>query len=83
MNEHQLIITETTFGGRNELIDTTGGIDYGSLIYLTLQRAKTAREAIKVIAEMMDSYGYCSSGESFSIADKNDYGDCGQGCEAG
>ncbi len=72
MNEHQLIITETTFGGRNELIDTTGGIDYGSLIYLTLQRAKTAREAIKVIAEMMDSYGYCSSGESFSIADKNE-----------
>ncbi len=72
MNEFQLIITETTFGGRESLIDTTTGIDYGSLIYLTLQRAKTAREAIKVIADMMDTYGYCSSGESFSIADKNE-----------
>ena len=72
MNEFQLIITETTFGGRESLVDTTGGIDYGSIIYLTLQRARTAREAIKVIAEFMETYGYCSEGESFSIADKNE-----------
>lgn len=72
MNEHQLIITETTFGGRYELVDTTGIIDYGSLIYITLQRAKTAREAIKVMTELVAEYGYCSSGESFSIADKDE-----------
>jgi dipeptidase len=72
MNEHQLIITETTFGGREELVDTTGIIDYGSLIYITLQRAKTAREAIKVMTELVAEYGYSSSGESFSIADKNE-----------
>lgn len=72
MNEHQLIITETTFGGRYELVDTTGIIDYGSLIYITLQRAKTAREAIKVMTDLVAEYGYASSGESFSIADKNE-----------
>ena len=69
MNEHSLIITETTFGGRPELEDPNGGIDYGSLIYITLQRAKTAREAIDVIVDLANTYGYCSSGESFSIAD--------------
>ena len=69
MNEHSLIIGETTYGGRPELEDSTGRMDYGSLIYITLQRAKTAREAISVIAELADTYGYASSGESFSIAD--------------
>ena len=69
MNEHSLIIGETTFGGRSELADPTGKIDYGSLIYIALQRARTAREAIRIIAELADTYGYASSGESFSIAD--------------
>ena len=68
-NEHSLFITETTFGGRPELEDPNGGIDYGSLIYITLQRAKTAREAIDVIVELANTYGYCSSGESFSLID--------------
>ena len=72
MNEHSLIITETTFGGRPELEDPNGIIDYGSLIYITLQRAKTAREAIATIAELIETYGYASSGESFSIADANE-----------
>lgn len=72
MNEHQLAITESTFGGRPELVDTTGIMDYGSLIYITLQRAKTAREAIQVMTDLVKEYGYCSSGESFSIADKNE-----------
>ncbi len=69
MNEHSLIIGETTYGGRAELTDTTGRIDYGSLIYVTLQRAKTAREAIQTIADLANTHGYMSSGESFSIAD--------------
>lgn len=69
MNEHQLIITETTYGGREELYDPEGIMDYGSLIYIALQRAKTAREAITVIADLANTYGYASSGESFSIAD--------------
>ena len=69
MNQWGLTIAETTYGGRDELVDTTGGIDYGSLIYLTLQRAKNAREAIKQMAEFMETYGYYSSGESFSISD--------------
>ena len=68
-NEHSLFITETTFGGRPELEDPKGGIDYGSLIYITLQRAKTAREAIQIIVELANTYGYCSSGESFSLID--------------
>ncbi len=72
MNEHQLTIAETTFGGRSELVDTTGIIDYGSLIYIALQRARTAREAIQIMADLTDKYGYYSSGESFSIADPNE-----------
>lgn len=72
MNEHQLAIGETTFGGRSELEDSTGLIDYGSLIYITLQRCKTAREAIKFMGELVAEYGYFSSGESFSICDANE-----------
>ncbi len=72
MNEHSLVIGETTYGGRSELADPTGLIDYGSLIYITLERAKTAREAIRMIAELADTYGYASSGESFAIADPNE-----------
>lgn len=70
MNEHQLAIGETTFGGRSELGSQSGAVmDYGSLIYVTLQRAKTAREAIQVMTRLVADYGYYSSGESFSIAD--------------
>ena len=72
MNEHQLSITESTWGGREELQDSTGIMDYGSLIYVTLQRAKTAREAIKVMTNLVKDHGYFSSGESFSIADPNE-----------
>ncbi|MDR0619509.1 MAG: C69 family dipeptidase [Bacteroidales bacterium] len=72
INEYQLAIGETTFGGREELHDTTGIIDYGSLIYITLQRAKTAREAVKIMVELTDEYGYASEGESFSISDPNE-----------
>ncbi len=72
MNEHQLTIAETTFGGREELRDPQGLVDYGSLIYITLQRAKTAREAIQMMGELVDKYGYYSSGESFSIVDPNE-----------
>lgn len=72
MNEHQVAIGETTYGGRSELRDTTGIVDYGSLIYITLQRAKTAREAIHIMAELVDTYGYYSSGESFSISDPHE-----------
>ena len=72
MNEHQLAIGETTFGGREELVDTNGKIDYGSLIYITLQRAKTAREAIEIFGDLVAEYGYCSEGESFSISDPNE-----------
>lgn len=72
MNEHQVSIGETTFDGRTELHDSTGLVDYGSLMFLALQRSKSAREAIKTIAELMDTYGYASSGESFSIGDANE-----------
>ena len=73
MNEHQVAIGETTYGGRSELGSQSGAImDYGSLMFIALQRSKTAREAIKVISELMDNYGYYSSGESFSIADENE-----------
>ena len=72
MNEHQLAITESTFGGRRELRDTAGIMDYGSMIYITLQRAKTAREAIKVMTDLVAEYGYYSGGETFSIADKHE-----------
>ena len=72
MNEHQLIIAETTWGGRNEQANPDGIMDYGSLIYVTLQRARTAREAIETIVALANEYGYPSSGESFSIADTNE-----------
>lgn len=72
MNEHQLAITESTWESRHELADTTGIIDYGALMYVTLQRAKTAREAIKVMTDLVKKYGYYSGGESFSIADPNE-----------
>lgn len=72
INEYQLAITETTFGGREELDGAGEGIDYVSLMTLGLQRAKTAREAIKVMTELVNKYGYASSGESFSIADPNE-----------
>ena len=72
MNEFQLTIGETTFGGRPELVDTLGTIDYGSLIYLALQRSRNAREAIRVMTELVQEYGYYSSGESFTIADPNE-----------
>lgn len=71
MNEHGLTIAESTWGGRPEL-EGSGLIDYGSLIYITLQRAKTAREAVKVMTDLVKNYGYASSGESFSIADPNE-----------
>lgn len=72
MNEWQLAIAETTYGGLEGLENPEGLIDYGSLIYITLQRSKTAREAIKTMAELVADYGYISSGESFSIADPNE-----------
>ena len=72
INEHQLVIGETTFGGREELRDSTAVLDYGNLIYITLQRAKTARAAIDTIAALIIENGYCSTGESFSIADANE-----------
>lgn len=72
MNEYQVSIGETTFGGKEELVDPKGIVDYGSLIYFALQRAKTAREAITVMTDLVAEYGYASSGESFSIADPNE-----------
>lgn len=72
MNENQVTVTETTFGGREELADPEAILDYGSLIYIALERAKTAREAIEVMTSLVDKYGYYSEGESFSIADKNE-----------
>ena len=71
MNEHQLTIGETTWGGRSEL-EIGEGIDYGSLIYIALERCKTAREAIKCMTDLVAEYGYASSGETFSIADPNE-----------
>ncbi len=71
MNEHGLTISESTWGGRHEL-EGSGMIDYGSLIYITLQRAKTAREAIDIMTNLVKDYGYASEGESFSIADPNE-----------
>lgn len=72
INEKQVAITESTFGGRKELVNPEGIMDYGSLIYVTLQRAASAREAIKIMGELVEKYGYCSSGETYSIADKNE-----------
>jgi len=69
INEFQVSIGETTFGGREEMVDTTGIIDYGSLIYIALQRSKTARQAIKVMTTLAETYGYCSEGETFTICD--------------
>jgi len=71
MNEHQLTIGETTWGGRPEL-EIGEGIDYGSLIYIALERCKTAREAIKCMTDLVAEHGYASSGETFSIADPNE-----------
>lgn len=74
MNEHQVVIGESTWGGRKELEDTTGNsiMDYGSLIYVALERSKTAREALDVMTDLVARYGYASSGESFTICDKNE-----------
>lgn len=72
INEHQVGITETTFGGRSELADTNGIIDYVSLMTIALQRSRTAREAIEVMTSLVQKYGYASEGESFSIADPNE-----------
>ena len=69
MNEHQVSIGETTYGGREELAKPAGIVDYGSLMYIALERAKTAREAIQVMTSLTDRFGYASTGESFSIAD--------------
>ena len=72
MNEHSVVIGETTYTGRHELIDESAIMDYGSLIYVALSRAKNAREAVKTMVELVAEYGYCSSGESFSIGDPNE-----------
>ncbi|MCK4639873.1 MAG: C69 family dipeptidase [Candidatus Marinimicrobia bacterium] len=72
MNEHQVAIGETTWGGRSELRDSLAIMDYGSLMYVTLQRAKTAREALKIMGDLVKEYGYYSSGESFSVSDPNE-----------
>ena len=72
MNEHQVSIGETTFGGREELVNPEGIIDYGSLIFIALERAKTAREAIEIMTGLAAEYGYASEGESFSIADPDE-----------
>ena len=72
INEWQVTIGETTFGGREEMVDTTGVIDYGSLIYIALQRSKTARQAIDVMTSLVEKYGYYSEGETFTICDPNE-----------
>ena len=72
INEYQVTIGETTFGGREEMVDTTGILDYGSLIYIALQRSKTAREAISVMTRLVENYGFCSEGETFTICDPNE-----------
>ena len=71
-NEWQVTIGETTFGGREEMADSTGVIDYGSLIYIALQRSKTAREALQIMTSLVEQYGYYSEGETFSVADKEE-----------
>ena len=72
INEYQVTIGETTYGGREEMVDTTGILDYGSLIYIALQRSKTAREAIHVMTTLANTYGYNSEGETFTICDPNE-----------
>ena len=69
INEWQVTIGETTYGGRDEMVDPTGLLDYGSLIYIALQRSRTAREAIKVMTTLTETYGYCSEGGTFTICD--------------
>ncbi|MBP5506895.1 MAG: C69 family dipeptidase [Prevotella sp.] len=72
INEYQVTIGETTYGGREEMVDSTGILDYGSFIYITLQRSKTAREAIQVMTTLVETYGYNSEGETFTICDPNE-----------
>ena len=72
INEYQVTIGETTYGGREEMVDSTGILDYGSLIYIALQRSKTAREAISVMTTLAETYGYNSEGETFTICDPNE-----------
>ena len=72
INENQVALGETTFGGREELIDPTGIVDYGSLMFIALERSTSAREAIKIMADLVEEYGYGSDGESFSISDANE-----------
>jgi len=72
INEWQVTIGETTYGGREEMVDSTGIIDYGSLIYIALQRSRSAREAIQVMTSLAEQYGYCSEGETFTICDPNE-----------
>ena len=83
-NEWQVTIGETTYGGREEMVDSTGVIDYGSLIYIALQRSKSAREAITVMTTLAETYGYCSEGETFTICDPEEAWIMEmQGCGAG
>lgn len=72
INQYQVSVCETTFVGREELVNPNGLLDYGSLMYIAMQRSKTAREAIDVMTQLVADYGYCSSGETFSICDKNE-----------
>lgn len=72
INEWQVSIGETTYGGREEMVDSTGLIDYGSLIYIALQRSKSAREAIRTITSLAERYGYRSEGETFTVCDPNE-----------
>lgn len=72
INEYQVTIGETTYGGRKEMVDPTGILDYGSLIYITLQRSRSAREAISIMTTLAETYGYNSSGETFTICDANE-----------
>jgi len=72
INEWQVTIGETTYGGREEMVDSTGLIDYGSLIYIGLQRSKSAREALQVMTSLVETYGYYSEGETFTICDPNE-----------
>ena len=72
INENQVALGETTFGGREELVDPNGIVDYGSLMFIALERSTSAREAIKIMADLVEEYGYGSDGESFSISDANE-----------
>ncbi|MBQ1581388.1 MAG: C69 family dipeptidase, partial [Prevotella sp.] len=72
INEYQVTIGETTYGGREEMVDSTGILDYGSLIYVALQRSKSAKEAIRVMTTLAETYSYNSEGETFTICDPNE-----------